>query len=103
MRENTERARRAAGSDGRDGTGNIDSRTLAGCGRSKCGLDSAVEGAAQHDLTSLGRRGPRPQRRGGQSCQYIVIDIAFTHHYEDHVTRPRHVPVRICVPRMFME
>lgn len=50
--------------------GNIDYRTLDGCGRSKCCLISAARGAAQRDLTSLDRRGLHPQRRGGRSCQY---------------------------------
>lgn len=54
-------------------------RTLVECGRSKCGLVSEAEEAAPHDLTSLDRPGPLPLRRGGQSCQYIDIDMTCVH------------------------
>lgn len=57
--------------------GNTD-RTLVACGRSKCGLGSAAGGAELHDLTSLGRHGPRPSCHDGQSCQYIDIDVTIT-------------------------
>lgn len=73
-----------------DNGGYIDYRTLVVCGRSKCGQGCAAEEAARHGLTNLDRRGPHPRRRGGQSCQYIDIDVIYVTSLLNLVTRPRY-------------